>query len=222
MAFGGFGGGTTVTTPATAVLATPRVSADGRGWDKCILGSYQLPPDLEDGVAIPVVSEDKLDIDEKKSQGKDKAKATIHGTGRIKIVVNVEVTEKSWPALESLLTAIDPNGPNKGVPFAWDNYRTRFRGVKSVIVTEIGDLVVKGGTIKVAIHLVEWTDPVAATVTGGATTPTQAKKYQANGADGGAYAAGLGAAAAAEGAAASAAEKALDPKKNPKAPNADP
>jgi len=141
-------------------------------WNSCTIGDMALPPDATLGAAvIKVTSKQKLD--QATASGKNKAKTTQKGTDPCPVDIEVRFHANSWSAMETILATIDPNGPSKGGPFTFSYPDAERRGVKWIMVEEVGEVEWRGHSGTVKIGAKEWEEPKKA-IAGGvrrATTP---------------------------------------------------
>lgn len=135
-------------------------------WHACVMGSFFLPPDPNDG-SVVVEADSTAKKDKKKGAGKNKSKSTKQGKEDVKIKIKCEFTSLSWgdgdtygKGWESILAELDPNHPEGGGgPYAFSHPDTNRRGVKSVMVDKIGKVTWQGRKCTVEIDCTEWTEP---------------------------------------------------------------
>lgn len=182
-ASGGGGAGVgqgSVTAPALA--SVPSVLEQPMLWITVGIGAFTWPLKKGQGTAnVKVKSRQKLD--EQKASGKAKAKLKQSGVESCPVEIDLVWLSQHWTTVESMLNAIDPNGPSAGGPFEISHPEATRRNVKSVMIREIGDIVTAPGGWKQStkITAVEWVIPAKAAAGVGTKTPKKADQWVATG-----------------------------------------
>lgn len=179
-------------------MGTQPPTLDPYSWRSCLIGDYFLPPKPNAG-AVTIKAKSKQKIDQKKASGKDKAATTQQGRESVDITIDFHFIASAWEdsdvaGVETILAAIDPNGKAYGGPFSFSHVDTDRRGVKRVMIKQVGEVSWKGAIGHVTIEAEEWTEEKKAADSKATKTPDEEpepdeQKPNPGGAQGGAAAA---------------------------------
>lgn len=140
------------------------------------LGEAELGPD---NITIVVkLAGAKLKVDEQKASGKDKSKIKISGVENAEGTIEIEWTRHDDELVFGFLMDIDHNGPNKGKPRQVAHPMFALRRVTEIIITEPGEVEVKGDYRKTSLKFKEYTAPPP-DAAGATKKPTDPMKWTA-------------------------------------------
>lgn len=137
------------------MTALPHWEDPGNPWDKLILGNNVMP-----GVWAVVSGVAELEIDSKKTKGKDRARVKPLGLLPPKIQAKGQlVTRADWEALQKIMPDLQPRKPG-GPKFALKIYHpaAAIIGVNMVIVERFRSPEINNGICEITIDLVDWTE----------------------------------------------------------------
>lgn len=133
----------------------PHWEDDGSPWDKLILGNNVLP-----GVWAVVNGAAELEIDTKKTKGKDRARVKPLGLLPPKIQARGQlISREDWDALQKIMPDLRPRKPG-GPQFALKIYHpaAAFMGLTTVIVERVRSPEITNGVCEITLDLIDWTD----------------------------------------------------------------
>lgn len=155
---------------------TPATAAGRALWHSCTIGDYAVPSDLTLG-SVQVDCTSKQTIDQKKATGKKKGKSTQQGPDHSPVNIALEGDYKMWEATEAMLESIDPNSAATGGPYAFSHPDASRRGIKWIMIEEIGPVKWQGLKFTVTIKAAEWEEPKVVAKGGATKTPTKPKDW---------------------------------------------
>jgi hypothetical protein len=133
----------------------PHWEDEGQPWDRLTLGDNVMP-----GVWTIVSGAAELEIDSKKTKGKDRARVKPLGLLPPKMQAKGQlVTRADWDALQKIMPDLQPRKPG-GPKFALKIYHpaAAIIGVTMVIVERLRSPEINNGICEISIDLIDWTE----------------------------------------------------------------
>lgn len=137
------------------MAALPHWEDAGSPWDRLTLGDNVMP-----GVWTVVNGVAELEVDTKKTKGKDRARVKPLGLLPPKIQAKGRlVTREDWESLQRIMPDLQPRKPG-GPKFALKIYHpaAALIGLTMVIVERFRTPEINGGICEVTIDLIDWTE----------------------------------------------------------------